>query len=132
MKTPRIDISSTAFLAVGMGVEAARISGYRHGFEMLNSRSINCMTQGSPEWSAWERGYQDGKTDAAHDEHTFRCDECRHSFTVFCTEEDAANIRRHQICPACVEEAEDHRYTGRMPLWAHPLSEIPAISDAAW
>lgn len=122
MRTPRFDISSTAFL----GVEAARLSGYRHGFEMLNSRSINSLTMHSLEWMAWEDGYREGEWD------TFRCDECRHTFTVDCDEEDAANIRRDPVCPQCVEEREDHQHTGRMPLWAHPQSEFPQPSDAAW
>lgn len=56
-------IPGTPWLGPGMGVEAAALSGYRHGYEQHNSTDICTLTEGTQERQEWLLGYFRGERD---------------------------------------------------------------------
>ncbi len=64
-KPARMDITKNIpWMRIGMGDEAAYKSGYRHGYEGVNTSHICCLTLGTSERNEWFRGYFDGAGDS--------------------------------------------------------------------
>jgi ribosome modulation factor len=66
-KPPRLDISNVPRMKLGMGDKAAYLSGYRHGYEGLNTLHICSLTKGTTERAEWMKGYYEGQCDAGDD-----------------------------------------------------------------
>jgi hypothetical protein len=52
--------SEPPYLQATMTEEDAYMSGFSQGWEGLNTRHINCVTEGTKARAAWDRGYNDG------------------------------------------------------------------------
>jgi hypothetical protein len=64
MKTPRYNLDDVPYCQIGMGAEAARLNGYKHGFQNVNTRGVCILTIGTDEYDAWQAGYTEGEADA--------------------------------------------------------------------
>lgn len=64
MRKPRNNFDDVPVCQVGMGMEAARLNGYKHGFQGVVTRGVCTLTTGSDEYDAWHAGYSEGEADA--------------------------------------------------------------------
>lgn len=59
----RFDVENAPTMRIGMGVEAALINGYKHGWENKVTKHICTLPVGSVEFHAWMAGYVLGEQD---------------------------------------------------------------------
>jgi hypothetical protein len=63
MNTPRYNLDDVPYCQIGMGAEAARLNGYKHGYQNVNTRGVCILTIGTDEYDAWQAGYTEGEAD---------------------------------------------------------------------
>lgn len=64
MGKPRYDFDNVGVCQVGMGVKAAHLNGYKHGYQGVVTRGICTLDTGTAEYAAWQKGYTEGETDS--------------------------------------------------------------------